>query len=285
MEVHRNYITRMRNDVSFSTDYEALEDVYVTIGTQSEDGKGNGTARVYKMLRKEEELLNTHMEARNNQHLFGKCNVDQNGKARNYDPATGRALVSGDGVINQVERYADKFAYTKMTTDVMDTVLSSMRQKSKNSMGNKYTIICNELLWDDIQRSLKHYLKDWRTNGVTMFSKTGKNVSIGSTFDSYTFGGNEVTFMVDKSLSLEYDTRPYGLCLDLTADLVAGKPAIAAYTLKGKEFKRNILRGVGSNGGEEISSPVAASRLIMTSYSCVCVHAPYRSFVIEGNKY
>lgn len=194
-------------------------------------------------------------------------------------------LVSGDGVINQVERYADKFAYTKMTTDVMDTILSSMRQKSKNSMGNKYTIICNELLWDDIQRSLKHYLKDWRTNGVTMFSKTGKNVSIGSTFDSYTFGGNEVTFMVDKSLSLEYDTRPYGLCLDLTADLVAGKPAIAAYTLKGKEFKRNILRGVGSNGGEEISSPVAASRLIMTSYSCVCVHAPYRSFVIEGNKY
>lgn len=91
MEVHRNYIGRIRNDVSFSTDYEALEDVYVTIGTQNEDGKGNGTARVYKMLRKEEELLNTHMEARNNQHLFGKCNVDQNGKARNYDPATGRA--------------------------------------------------------------------------------------------------------------------------------------------------------------------------------------------------
>lgn len=129
-------------------------------------------------------------------------------------------------VINQVERFADKFAYSKMTTDIMDNMLSSMRQKSKNSMGNKYTVICNELLWDDIQRSLKHYLKDWRTNGTTFFSQKGGNINLGGTFETYTFGGNEVTFMVDKALSLEYDQKPYGICLDLTADMVSGKPAI-----------------------------------------------------------
>lgn len=90
MEVHRNYITRHRNDVLYSTDFETMEDVYITMGTESENGKGNGTSRVYKMLKKEQELLNTFLEARNNAHLFSKCNVTPDGKARNFDPATNR---------------------------------------------------------------------------------------------------------------------------------------------------------------------------------------------------
>lgn len=193
-------------------------------------------------------------------------------------------IVIGDGLVNQVERFADKFAYSKMTTDVMDEMMSSMRQKSSKSIGNKYVVIANEKLWDDIQRSLKHYLKDWRTNGTTFFSKEGGNVNIGATFDTYTFAGNEVTFMVDKAMSLEYSDKPYGICIDLTADMVSGKPAMAMYSLKGKEFNRNVLRGVGSIGGEEISSPVAASRIVMTGYSSVVVFSPHRSFVISGNR-
>lgn len=130
-------------------------------------------------------------------------------------------------VIPQIERFADKYAYSRLTTDVFDTVLSAMRQKSKKSMGNQYVFIVNELLWDDIQKTLRNYLKNWRTNGTVFFSqKGGKNVEIGATFETYTMGGNQMTFMVDKSLSLEYDQKPYGFCLDLTADLASGKPAM-----------------------------------------------------------
>lgn len=56
------------------------------------------------------------------------------------------------------------------------------------------------------------------------------------------------------------------------------------YSLKGKEFTRNILRGIGSAGSEEVSSPIAASRIVMTGYSSVIVYSPFRSFVVEGNK-
>lgn len=92
IEVHRNYITRHRSDVMYSSDFEALEDVYISLGQESENGKGSGTSRVYKMLRKEQELLNTFMEARNNAHLFSKCNVTPDGKARNFDVSTNRPL-------------------------------------------------------------------------------------------------------------------------------------------------------------------------------------------------
>ena len=58
-------------------------------------------------------------------------------------------------VIPQIERIADKYAYSRLTTDVFDTVLSAMRQKSKKSIGNQYTFVVNELLWDDIQKNLR----------------------------------------------------------------------------------------------------------------------------------
>ena len=55
------------------------------------------------------------------------------------------------------------------------------------------------------------------------------------------------------------------------------------FSLKGKEFKRHILKGVGSDSFE-VNTAVAASRIINIGYSSVCVFAPYRSFIIEGNR-
>ena len=94
MEIHRNYITRHRNDVEFSSDYEAMEDVYISLGKDSD------TATLYKMPKKEQQLLDTFMSGRNQMNLLSKCNIDKNGKARNYDPASGRAIPIGDGELN-----------------------------------------------------------------------------------------------------------------------------------------------------------------------------------------
>ena len=199
MEIHRNYITRHRADIEFSSDFEALEDTYISLGKNDSD-----TGTVYKMNKKEQQVLESFMIGRNQMNLMSKCNVDKNGKARNYDPATNRAIVIGDGIIPQLERFADKYAYSKMSTDIFDTMLSSMRQKSKKSMGNKYVFVVNEMLWDDIQKALSDYLMNWKTNGTTFFSKAGgKDIEIGGFFETYNMGGNQLTFMVDKSLSLE----------------------------------------------------------------------------------
>ncbi len=73
--------------------------------------------------------------------LFNKCNVDVNGKATIVDPDTGRQIYIGDGIIPQVERFASKYAFAKLTVNIFNTVLAMMVEKSDNPTGNKYLFI------------------------------------------------------------------------------------------------------------------------------------------------
>ena len=46
------------------------------------------------------------------------------------DPDTGRPVYIGDGLIPQVERFASKYAYTKLSVDVFNTALNAMVEKA-----------------------------------------------------------------------------------------------------------------------------------------------------------
>lgn len=59
MEIHRNYITRHRADIEFSSDFEALEDTYISWKNDSDTGT------VYKMTKKEQQVLESFMIGRN----------------------------------------------------------------------------------------------------------------------------------------------------------------------------------------------------------------------------
>lgn len=50
----------------------------------------------------------------------------------------------GDGIIPQVERFASKYAFTKLTIDVFNTALNSMVERATQPTGNKFIFICNE---------------------------------------------------------------------------------------------------------------------------------------------
>ena len=56
--------------------------------------------------------------------------------------------------------------------------------------------------------------------------------------------GNQISFVVDRALTREYPDKGYGVYIDLTADKTTGTPAIAKYTLTGKDFVTNKLVGV-----------------------------------------
>lgn len=285
IERHRNYITTHRNDASYSAQYAALEDVFVT--TSKNGGKGTSTETVYQMKTVEKELLDSFLEARNNALLFGKCNVDANGKSTLYDRTTNRPIIMGDGIINQVERYANRYGYAKLSINAFDTVMDHMRQKSKSSTGNQYVFIVNERLWSQIQRVLREYLKDFRTDGTFFYSqKSNKNVSVGATFDTYIYGGNQLTFHVDKALTLEYPDKGWGMVIDLTADATTNTPALAMFTVKGGEFMQHTLLGPGGLDGTSsgaVASPVAGVKLIHWGYAGVGVMNPYRSYILFEN--
>jgi hypothetical protein len=108
----------------------------------------------YKMTKKEKVLLENFLTARNQGLLFNKSNINLQGKAMHQDPATNRQIPVGEGIIPQVERFASKYNYAKMTREVFKTVLNQMTAKSDKPTGNTYTFICNEKAWQDIQDAL-----------------------------------------------------------------------------------------------------------------------------------
>ena len=79
-----------RCDVDASAMYKPMEDVFIQVGEQG------GTDPVFHLNKAEKVCLDNFMEVRNNKLLWGKCNVDVNGKVKNYDDV-GRAITTTDG--------------------------------------------------------------------------------------------------------------------------------------------------------------------------------------------
>jgi len=132
---------------------------------------------------------------------------------------------------------------------------------------------------------LDSHLAQYHTDGTYLWSKQANDyVAVGAKgFDTYNYGGNVVSFKVDRTFSREFGTeKGYMLALDLTADKTSAQPPIALFTLKGGDMISNKYVGVGGLNGlssGEVSSPVAGSKLIMWGYSSLAVFNPYRSYV------
>lgn len=192
----------------------------------------------------------------------------------------------GDGLVPQVERFAGKYVYNRLSIKVFNAAMAEMVQKSTAPTGNKYVFICNERMWNQVQEVLSEYLSRWKVNNTYMYSKAKNGyIDVGATFQSYEWAGNQVTFLVDRTFTYEYGTdKGYGLFLDCTADLMNGEPAIQMFTLKGGDFISNKYPGVGGLDGLSsgvVNSNVAASKLINWGYSGIGVFSPYRSFILQ----
>ena len=280
-EKMRTYIATHRCDIDMSAMYKPMEDVFIQIG------KGNDDDPVYKMNTAEKECLDSYMEARNNALLWGKSNMDASGKPKIYDE-DGRPIVSADGVIAQIERFATKFVFSKLNVGYFEKALQAMVAKSEKPQGSSYMLICNTAFYSEWQRVMNAWIVAHKTDGSFLFSK-GSNgyVDLGATYESYTFGGNKISVKIDRCFDVEFPTRKYAALLDLTADAATGKPAMAFFTFKGGDIIHNVIVGVGGKSGlasGEVSSPVAGSKLVNWGYGGVAVFNPYRSVIMIGEE-
>lgn len=198
-------------------------------------------------------------------------------------------LIQGDGLIPQYQRFAGKMKYTRMDISVMDKVMEQMVEKCANPTGNHFMFAINKILWNQVNTTLRDWLKLWNSAPTLLYSKAaGTSVKadnplkVGATFVSYEVAGNTVTFIVDNAISKYYPDKGWGICMDLTPDMTTGNPAIGAFTLKGKEFISNKYTGVGFQNGE-VSSPVAGGKLIVSGYYGIAAFAPYKSFILSQN--
>lgn len=240
-------MTTFRADASWSSLYAIQENVFMSIADDKDQTKHEG---VYKMLKKEKELLDTFTYAMNQGLTWNKGNIDVNGKATIQDPDTNRPIYIGEGLIPQIEAAANKYAYAnKPTLKLFQMIMNDMADKAQSDTGNHFCFIVNRTLWNDINTVLGEYLANYKTDGTYMYSKSankgeGGYVKVGATFDSYEWAGNSICFAVDRSLTREYPDKGYGVCIDLTADKTTGTPAVAKFSITGKDFMTNKIVGV-----------------------------------------
>lgn len=83
-------------------------------------------------------------------------------------------------------------------------------------------------------------------------------------------------------MDIEYPDKGFGLLLDLTGDMVQGRPAIEKFSLQGQELIENTVSGVATRSGE-VASPVAGIKYVMSGYCGVAVYSPFRSVLVYEN--
>lgn len=88
-EKRRNYLTTFRHDISWSALYALQENVFLRICDDKDRSKTKG---VFKMLKKEKELLDTFQYSVNTGLLLNKGNIDVNGRPTTFDPYTNRPV-------------------------------------------------------------------------------------------------------------------------------------------------------------------------------------------------
>lgn len=281
-EKFRGYISTHRCDIDYSAMYKPMEDVFIQIG------KGKDDDPVYKLPKCQQVLVENFLQVREGKLAWGKSNVDKNGQPTIYDNETGRPIVTSEGVIPQIERFATKFIFSRLTVAWLQKALNALVLKSSKGTGNKYAMICNTLMWHDVQRVIDTFLKDRHTDGDFLWSKASNGyVSAGATYDTYIWAGNTIGFKLDTSLDIEFPDRKYAIMVDISPDPKTGKPAMAQYTFKNGEFIQNKILGVGGESGLDsgvVSSRVAATKLVAFGYAGVAVFNPYKSVVLMSNK-
>ena len=279
-EKMRGWIGEIRCDIEYSARYLALEDAFVEIAQEKDNG--HRSSYLFKMPGRHKLLLDNFTEARNNMAMWSKSTMDANGRCTVQD-RQGRDLICGDGVIPQYMRYASKYNYSKMSMNVMSEAMNALAQKSDSPVGNTWAFVVNQVLYNDIQKNLANFLFVNKADGAHLWSMfEEKNIKVGATYAAYTFAGNTIVFHVDNALSIEYPNRGFGILVDQTTDKATGVGQWQMFTLRDKAFIDNTLSGVQTKRGE-VATAVAGGKDIVSGYAGVGVMNPYRAYVLIQN--
>ena len=286
VEKMRNYMTTVRVEDSYSAKYAAMEDTFIKIGKG--ENQGCLTETIYKLDPMKKNLIENFLYARENMMLLAKGTMGVDGKSTLSDRATGRPIQIGDGMIPQIERFASKYSANKITINTFHTVIQTMVEKADSPTGNHFCFMINERAWGIVQRVLGSYLADRKTDGAYLWSKggEGKYIKVGATFDAYEFGGNVISFKVDRTLSREF-SDPYFLCIDLTTGKTSTQPPVQMFSLKGGDYMTYDMYGPGLKDGLSsgvVSTPVAGGVSGIWGYCGIAVFNPYRSFILTAKE-
>lgn len=96
-------------------------------------------------------------------------------------------------IIPQIERFATKYVFNKLTTRIFEGAMNEMATKADEPTGNSWVFICNTKMWQSVQRTMATWIRDWKTTGCFVWSQGAKDyVDLGATYQSYEFAGKSI---------------------------------------------------------------------------------------------
>lgn len=132
----RQWISEIRVQTDYSHRYSALEKTFVKLSKGSE---ANGWShKIFEWPERKKLLMDNFMAARNQAMLWQRGTMDQHGHCTVTD-RQGRDIIAGDGIIPQIERFASKFNFTKLSVNYLNEMILDLSSKSRNVTGNSST--------------------------------------------------------------------------------------------------------------------------------------------------
>lgn len=315
VERHINYLTKIRVDQNYSGDFRAMQDLFFVENDNDAErlmqpnAKG-GPIKIFKASSVEQMVIDHFNVTAGNALLFGRSTIDESTGRSVIQLENGEDIVSGDGLIAQIERYAYTISFSKkLSVRMFQNAIEYIADKRGMSMGNHITVICNRAFSRYKASALESAISLFapQNNGTWFFTKdplevTGSKdpvtpsrvqktkmpneVAVGATFNTYIYEGNTVTFIIDEALTNHYKDKAYAIFMDTGAyETESGQvPGINLVTLKGRSMIKNYVNGIGGVDGVSsgpVSTALDASKFIVTGWRGVRVHNPYAGVIFK----
>jgi hypothetical protein len=271
VEKHINYISRHRVSDSYSSDYAAMEKVYM-----------KHAGEYFQMDDMDKQLLDLFYLTRENNMLSGESNHDALGKCLDQDEH-GRDIPMGDGTITQFKRFAGQQRYYEFTKGILQDAIKDITDKTEKEIGNTIVVMCNKRMYQQFQDVADDILKD-RAQDAYFYTNSGDAIKVGAHYKAYEYMGNTIVFTINKALSLEYPEQGYGVFFDTSK--YAGNDNIEMMTFAGRALISGNIKGMGGMSGTEsgdIVTSVDGSEKHLLGYSGTKVANPYAGHIIKEN--
>lgn len=315
MERHINYMTKIRAGQAYSSDLKALEEKYfVSDANYAKMQKGIKPSNfsIYRFNSIEEQVLKHFMRSCNGALLFGRSNMDEKTGRPLFQTELNEDIISGDGLIAQYERYAYPIQYNDLSVYNFQKAINHIREVRGQSTGNHITVLCNREFSNQKAIAFQDAIGLFapQNDGTWFFTKNDNvlkgmtdkyggmkryketkvpnSVSIGATFNTYTYEGNTITFVIDEALTKHYPDRGYGIFIDTGIYEENGKEtaAVELVTMKGRKMIEGTVTGMGGANGTtsgQVATALDASRYEILGWRGLRVKAPYSAVIMEEN--
>lgn len=278
-EVHREYVTTFRHDMTISghanmTQYQIVDD---------KSGLSFFISHAEKMLYEMVALTKERIL------LEGRSTVDSNGIPRKIDKRTKLPIIAGNGLEAQLDASC-KQNYTTLTKRMLQDVIAEVLHKSGKSDGVDIMLMTGtqgmRMFLDLMENSLK-------IGDNVYATRNGDKVTVGANFTKYIYGDSTITVARNYALdyredAVELDDEGYPLTSSkmffIDKSKYDGEPNLMAFHQNGAAMVVNTIKGVGGLDGKssgEVASPVHASRKIVLGTIGLRVLNPYSSMILE----